>query len=207
MSERDRYCQLETCSLLPINHQQVWGVLSWEIFLATSFKQENYGWQIKKKIVSRKPVLIFQSTIAECKLLLESRWRKEFTIHMVYIDSISHFHFHSYFIFRPWKFSRLQPLILFLSFNHVLGIFNEEMWMNDIFVFVKFQDYSSVFREDKVFRKIKFRAKLSVIFSSQQISTSALNGSCLEDMKLEVIQWQLKIKLIYLAVFVPKSLV
>ena len=60
--------------------------------------------------------------------------------------------------------------------------------MNDIFVFVKFQDYSSVFREDKVFRKIKFRAKLSVIFSSQQISTSALNGSCLEDMKLEVIQ-------------------
>ena len=48
MSERDRYCQLETCSLLPINHQQVWGVLSWEIFLATSFKHEKYGWQIKK---------------------------------------------------------------------------------------------------------------------------------------------------------------
>ena len=90
MSERDRYCQLETCSLLPINHQQVW-VLSWEMFLATSFKHEKYGWQIKKKIVSRKPVLIFQSTIAECKLLLESRWRKEFTIHIVYIDSISHF--------------------------------------------------------------------------------------------------------------------
>ena len=91
MSERDRYCQLETCSLLPINHQQVWGVLSWEIFLATSFKHEKYGWQIKKKIVSRKPVLIFQSTIVECKLVLESRWRKEFTIHIVYMDSISHF--------------------------------------------------------------------------------------------------------------------
>ena len=54
-------------------------------------KHEKYGWQIKKKIVSRKPVLIFQSTIAECKLVLESRWRKEFTIHIVYIDSISHF--------------------------------------------------------------------------------------------------------------------
>ena len=54
-------------------------------------KHEKYGWQIKKKIVSRKPVLILQSTIVECKLVLESRWRKEFTIHMVYIDSISHF--------------------------------------------------------------------------------------------------------------------
>ena len=198
MSERDRYCQLETCSLLPINHQQVW-VLSWEIFLATSFKHEKYGWQIKKKIVSRKPVLIFQSTIAECKLLLESRWRKEFTIHIVYIDSISHF-----LSLDPESSPDCNH---WYSFFHSITFLGFEMWMNDIFVFVKFQDYSSVFREDKVFRKIKFRAKLSVIFSSQQISTSALNGSCLEDMKLEVIQWQLKIKLIYLAVFVPKSLV
>ena len=198
MSERDRYCQLETCSLLPINHQQVW-VLSWEIFLATSFKHEKYGWQIKKKIVSRKPVLILQSTIVECKLVLESRWRKEFTIHIVYIDSISHF-----LSLDPESSPDCNH---WYSFFHSITFLGFEMWMNDIFVFVKFQDYSSVFREDKVFRKIKFRAKLSVIFSSQQISTSALNGSCLEDMKLEVIQWQLKIKLIYLAVFVPKSLV